>query len=59
MMKLCKCCMEAIKSHGEPILTYTTLVAAGYLMDAEESKERDIPCAWCDEYDDLYECLLD
>ncbi len=59
MMKLCKCCMEAIKNHREPILTYDSLVAARYLIDKEESKEMDIPCEWCDEYEDLYECLLD
>lgn len=58
-MRLCKKCMEAIKSHSEPILTYDSLIAAGFLMDREESKETDTPCEWCDEYDELYECLLD
>ena len=58
-MKLCKNCMEAIKSHSEPILTYDSLIAAGFLMDKEESKETDAPCEWCGEYDELYECLLD
>ena len=58
-MKLCKKCMEAIKSQGEPILTYDSLIAAKFLCSAEESKEMDIPCEWCDEYGELYECLLD
>ena len=58
-MKLCKNCMEAIKSHGEPILTYDSLIAAGFLMDAEESEEMDTPCEWCGEHDELYDCLLD
>ena len=59
MMKLCKRCMEAIKNHSESILTYDNLVAAGYLMDAEEAAEMDIRCEWCDEHDDIYECILD
>ena len=59
MMKLCKRCMEAIRSHRELILTYDSLVAAGFLMDVEESIEMDITCEWCDEHGELYECLLD
>lgn len=48
-MKLCIRCIAAIKSR-EP------LYVGPLLITAEESEQENIPCEWCGEYDDLYEC---
>ena len=47
---LCRHCISAIRSRGEP------LYVGSMVMDAEESEETGTPCEWCGEYDDLYEC---
>ena len=49
---LCEHCIEAIKSHGEK------LAVGDCLMDEVESEEEDIPCEWCGEFDELYECFF-
>lgn len=43
-MRICDCCIEAIKSHGEKIFVDS---------DTEESK-----CNWCDEVTDTHEVLM-
>ena len=53
MMLLCNNCIEEIRSRGE-------LVYAGERKySVEESEEMEIPCEWCGENDDLYECMTD
>lgn len=53
-MKLCRHCIEELKSRGEVIF-----VNYDSVIDAEESEEMDIECEWCGEYDDLYEVKVD
>ena len=48
-LKLCARCIRAIQSR-EP------LFAGPMILSAEEAEEENIPCEWCGEYDDLYEC---
>lgn len=48
-MLMCDYCQQELKSRGERLFI-------GYQrFTLEESEERDIPCAWCDEYGDLWE----
>lgn len=47
---LCQHCIEAIRSHGEPVYV------GDFAMDVEESEETNTPCEWCGEYDELYDC---
>ena len=49
-MLLCGYCIEACRSHGEPIYK------GKMKYDAVESEALDIPCEECGEYDDLYDC---
>lgn len=58
-MKLCRRCIEAIRYHGEPIYNYTTLIAEVPFLTSEEAQVMDIRCEWCDEIDELFDCLLD
>ena len=47
---LCQHCIEAIRSHGEPVYV------GDFAMDVEESEETNTPCEWCGEFDELYDC---
>lgn len=53
-MKICKHCMEEMKSRGEVVY-----VNYDEMMSIEEAEEMEIACEWCGEYDDLYEVKLD
>ena len=48
-MKLCEHCIQGIQSR-EPL--YVGLI----VVSAEEAEEENIPCEWCGEFDDLYDC---
>ena len=48
-LTLCRHCIAAIRSR-EP------LRVGELVLTLEESEERNEPCQWCGEYDDLYEC---
>ena len=49
---LCAYCIDAIRSRGESVYQ-------GELdMDAGAAEETGTTCEWCDEIDDLYECLF-
>ena len=51
-MKLCSYCQQELKSRGVKIWI------GEQICDCDEAMEEDIPCEWCDEYDDLWECEL-
>lgn len=50
---LCQNCIDAIKSRGEPIYVGTKIFSADDIEYGEEEKK----CQWCEEVDDLYECI--
>lgn len=50
---LCRNCIDAIKSRGEPIFVGPLVFSA----DDVEYGEDEERCSWCGEVDDLYECL--
>ena len=47
---LCQHCISAIRSRGEEVFV------GDLEKDAEESEETNMPCEWCGEYNDLYDC---
>ncbi len=52
-MKLCKRCIDQIKTHGEPIYVGPKV----FCMDDVNYGETEQKCAWCNETDDLYDCI--
>lgn len=50
---LCQNCIDAIKSRGEPIYVGTKIFSVDDIEYGEEEKK----CQWCEEVDDLYECI--
>lgn len=48
-MKLCKRCIDAIKSRGEIVYVGPQV----FIIDDDEEEEK---CDWCEEVDDLYDC---
>ena len=50
---LCQNCIDAIRSRGEPIYVGPLVFSADDIEYGEEEQK----CSWCDEIDDLYECL--
>lgn len=51
-MKLCKHCIQAIRSHGEKVFK------GPMLMDIDEAERTETSCEWCGEVDDLYQCEI-
>ena len=51
-MLLCEYCQSELKSRGVRIW----IGEMEYSL--EESMDQDVPCEWCDEYDDLYDVTL-
>lgn len=49
---LCENCIQAIKSHGEPVLK-------GELICIEDAEEKGIFCEFCKELDELFFCTLE
>lgn len=50
---LCQNCINQIKSRGEPIYVGSLV----FSVDDIEYGEEEQKCSWCNEVDDLYECL--
>lgn len=50
---LCRNCIDAIKSRGEPVFVGPLVFSA----DDVEYGEDEERCSWCGEVDDLYECM--
>lgn len=48
-MKLCRRCIDAIKSRGE-------IVYVGPQVFSVDDGEEEEKCDWCEEVDDLYDC---
>ena len=51
-MKLCKRCIEAIKSRGEIVYVGPQVFDIDDIDYGEEKQK----CDWCEEVDDLYDC---
>ena len=50
---LCQQCIDAIRSRGEQIFVGPLVFFADDIEYGEEERK----CDWCEEVDDLYECL--
>ena len=51
-MLLCEYCIEELRSRGEPVFV------GERVYSYEEAEEDEGRCELCDEYGDLYECVL-
>ena len=57
-MCLCRYCIEEMVSRGEKIRGIRTLFDGSPYLYMDEAEEQGIACEWCDEFDDLYECVI-
>lgn len=51
-MRLCKNCIEEIKSRGEIVYVGPQV----FSIDDVDYGEEEEKCDWCEEVDDLYDC---
>ena len=50
---LCERCIEAIRSRGEKVFVGEIVFDTSDLEYGEQERK----CEWCEEVDDLYECI--